>query len=82
MTKKDFEQLAAFVRSDGIHAGFAHNIAHARFAAELADELKSNHARFDKARFIKACMPTWLVGTRGEQAWDREVREHTNHTAL
>jgi hypothetical protein len=69
MTRRHFELIAAAIRDQREH--FTSNRAHARFAAAMADALATTNPRFDKARFVRAAMPTAWVGTRHETAWER-----------
>jgi len=69
MSRRDFELIAAAIRDGREH--FASKGAHARFAAEMADALAATNGRFDRARFVGACMPRAWVGTRHEATWKR-----------
>ena len=69
MTKRHFEALAETVRD--AENEFKSIGAHARFACALADMCAETNPRFDRARFLTACKPTWLIGASHEASWDR-----------
>lgn len=73
MTRQHFELIAAAIRDGREH--FASNRAHARFAGEMADALAPTNGRFDRSRFVLACMPPAWVGTRHEAAWECVARK-------
>jgi hypothetical protein len=73
MTRRHFEILAAVVQGSG--SRFKSQAAHVGFASDLAAWLARENPRFDRARFLEACRPTWVVGTRRESAWDRAIRD-------
>jgi hypothetical protein len=72
VSRKDYEAIAAVERESGDL--FRSNSAHAIHAGRLAAMLAEDNARFDRARFIAACMPTWMVGTRHANVWERVAR--------
>jgi len=72
-TQEHFEFVAALIRDSEEH--FKSNKAHAEFAKKAARRLGSTNPRFDFKRFISASMPRWLVGARGEIAWNKVSRE-------
>lgn len=72
MTKKDFELLARTIANQ--RDVFSSNGMHAVFASELAHELAEENPRFDRSRFILACMPRTHVGTRHANVWERIAR--------
>lgn len=51
MTRKDYELIAGNVRSWDLPRDYKR-----AFAYDLADALRGTNPRFDKARFIKACI--------------------------
>jgi len=51
MTKKHFKAIAATIRNTGIHAECKAAIAH-----NLAFELAMINPKFDRAKFVTACM--------------------------
>ena len=69
MTKMHFEAIAAAVR--GSREDFASNKAHAEFASHMAFSLAEFNPRFDRARFVMACMPTAWVGSNKANIWER-----------
>lgn len=69
MTKKDFEIIAETIR-DG-REYFGSNTGHAQFASDFAQRLTETNPRFDRARFIMACMPSAWVGSSKANPWDR-----------
>ena len=71
MTRKDFEVIARMIRDN--RYGFKSNTAHAQFAADAAATLAGTNPRFNRDKFIRACMPSHIVGTRLENAWDRAM---------
>lgn len=72
MSKQHFEMLARVIR-DG-EGDFKSNNAHARFAAMTASHLAQENPRFDRGRFVMACMPSWMVGTNKANPWERIAR--------
>lgn len=54
---------------------FKSNTAHAKFAASVADLFIGFNAfgDFNRAEFIRGAMPKHLVGTSGENAWERVI---------
>ena len=71
LTKQHFEVIADLIANGREH--FKSNTAHAKFAAEAADELARWNPNFDRQRFIHAAMPGVWVGTKHETAWEREA---------
>jgi hypothetical protein len=69
MTRQHFDYLALTTRNASEY--FKSNGAHADYAAALAGALAACNPRFDAERFILACMPRYLVGARGSNAWER-----------
>jgi hypothetical protein len=69
MTRRDFELIAQVIAASG--SRFKSDTAHAGFAADMADALAWTKPRFDRGRFIAACQPSWTVGTRHANAWER-----------
>jgi len=69
VTRRDFELIAAAIR-DG-REWFSSITAHAYFVSDMADVLASTNPRFDRCRFVGACMPRAWVGTRHEATWER-----------
>ena len=67
MTKKDFELIAEAIRDGREH--YSSNKAHATHAAEVANVLAYTNPRFDRVRFVLACMPKAWVGTGKSSAW-------------
>jgi hypothetical protein len=65
MTRKDFEAIAAAVRATGLLAARDNSAKRADGAADaldcvarhLADHLATTNPRFDRARFLSACVP-------------------------
>ncbi len=51
MTRKDYELIARLIRGDGLNALSREDLAEA-----FADELAHTNPRFDRERFIAACM--------------------------
>lgn len=72
MTKKDFELLAEIMRESG--GDFRSNTAHAAHAGMMAERLATTNPRFDRSKFILACMPRWMVGTNKCNVWERMAR--------
>jgi hypothetical protein len=72
MTRHHFELLARLVAGEG--SRFKSNAAHAGFAGDLADALRWESPRFDRRRFVEACRPSWVPGTRAEAAWELVAR--------
>jgi hypothetical protein len=72
MTRQDFELIARNIRDQREH--FASNTAHARFASATAATLSTTNPRFDRSRFILACMPTAWVGSPKSNIWERLAR--------
>lgn len=69
MTRRDFELIAAVIRD-------AHLTVHGQrvtLASDMANALECTNPAFDRARFLRACMPSWVPGTRHESRWDRAV---------
>jgi hypothetical protein len=50
---------------------FKSNTAHAMFAHDAARELARTNDRFDRSRFVMACMPRHHIGTRHANVWER-----------
>jgi len=86
-SRQDFELIAAMIAGDAVIPNprvgrtsvrvtsvFKSNKAHAAFAGMMADTLTTTNPRFDRQRFVMACMPKWMVGTRHEATWEREAR--------
>jgi len=71
VTKRHFIMLAEWMR-DQRH-GYRSNAAHVAAACVLADTLALDHPRFDRARFITACMPRVYVGSRLSNPWERAI---------
>jgi hypothetical protein len=69
VTRRDFELLAEVIAASG--SRFTGHQAHAGFAADMADALVWTNQRFDRVRFVRACRPSWVAGTRAEAVWDR-----------
>jgi hypothetical protein len=69
VTRRDFELIAQVIASSG--SRFKSDTAHAGFAADVAEALARTNDRFDRSRFIAACQPSWTVGTRHANAWER-----------
>jgi hypothetical protein len=69
MTRRDFILIADVIAANT--SVFTNNTAHAAFAADMARALTSTNPRFNASRFVEACRPSWVVGTRHEAAWDR-----------
>ena len=72
MSKQDFELLAEAMRESG--GDFRSNTAHAAHAGMLAERLAKTNPRFDRSRFVLACMPRWMVGTSQSNVWERMAR--------
>jgi hypothetical protein len=70
VTRSDFELLAGVVR-DTMAVRAPGRLA---LAVDMAAALARTNPRFDRARFIRACQPSWVVGTRAEAVWDRAIR--------
>jgi hypothetical protein len=70
MTRRHFELLATVVRETLAVTTVAGRVG---LAVDLADALAGTNDRFDRRRFIAACRPSWVVGTRHEARWDRAV---------
>lgn len=68
MSNKDYELVAKVVRDSSMN--FPDRIT---LAETLAIELAADNPRFDQVRFVKACIPTWVIGTRRQNLWDRAV---------
>jgi hypothetical protein len=61
MTRKDFEQIARSIRTlHGIDEQTRRNIAW-----QFANDLQFTNTRFDKDRFVKACLTLESVHTEG-----------------
>lgn len=73
MSRKHFESIAETIRESG--SRFKSNEAHARFASAMAVTLAQSNERFDFARFMSACMPSWMVGTSKSNVWERVSRQ-------
>jgi hypothetical protein len=69
MTRRDFELIATAIAASG--SRFKSDAAHVGFASDMADALAWTNPRFDRCRFLKACQPSWTVGTRHANAWER-----------
>ena len=69
MTRKDYIALADAISSE--HELFNNNLAHAQFASRIARVLANDNVRFDRSRFIMACMPRAWVGTNKSSHWAR-----------
>lgn len=74
MSKRDFEVVAETIRDADTFDGTGDR---AEFAVVMANALATTNPRFDRDRFVKACQPTWMVGTTKESLWDRTVRTLT-----
>jgi hypothetical protein len=68
VTRRDFELIAQVIRE---HDAFPNERARASFASGMAGALGATNPRFDRARFVAACRPSWVVGTRAEVHWDK-----------
>lgn len=53
MSKKDFEMIARVLRDPTLHLPEAKRRA---VASRFADELRATNPRFDRSRFVAACM--------------------------
>jgi hypothetical protein len=72
VTRRDFVLIAEVIASSG--SRFSSRAAHAGFASDMATTALSwTNDRFDHQRFVRACQPSWVVGTRHEAIWDRQV---------
>lgn len=69
MSRKDYERIASLVRDE--RDLFASNTAHAKFAFSLGLTLADDNARFDLKRFLQACRPSHVVGTKYDNVWER-----------
>ena len=78
MTRKDFEKIAAIIRETKTAAN---NYRHAMLAVEFASALAETNPRFDRARFIMACMPRHMVGTSKANVWERRARSADEQAA-
>lgn len=72
MTKQDFELLARTIGDS--RDEYRSNTAHAYFARKMADVLATTNPRFDRSRFILACMPRVFVGSNKSNVWERAAR--------
>lgn len=71
MTRSDFIIIATTIRH--LRHTFKSNAAHVEAARVMAYSLADTNPRFDRAKFIMACMPTAWVGTNKANVWEREA---------
>jgi hypothetical protein len=73
MSKKDFELIAGTIRTAELTAGHAEyascQVARSQMAHAFADALAATNPRFDRARFVAACM-----GEDSKDSAGRKVR--------
>jgi hypothetical protein len=70
VTRHDFELIAAVVR-DTMAVRAPGRVA---LAVDFAHALAGTNPAFNRARFVRACQPAWVAGTKAEPAWDRAAR--------
>lgn len=68
---KDFVVIAATI-AEG-REFFSSNTAHAQFANNMANTLAMTNLRFNRKRFIMACMPRAWVGTNKSTVWEQII---------
>lgn len=68
-TRQDFEAMARLIRDSDVFDPIESR--RAQFAAEVADLFATQNPRFNRRRFIEACRPGWVVGTKAEVHYDR-----------
>lgn len=69
MSRMHFEAIARTIAEQ--RESFRSNLAHAQFASDMAKTLAETNPRFDRPKFIMACMPKAWVGTKHSSAWER-----------
>lgn len=68
MTKKDYEIIARAISNYPDHA-----LSVLGFATHMAHELAMHNPRFNTKIFIRACMPSWVIGTKAEAKWEKAI---------
>lgn len=74
MSKKDYELIAGAFSAAGDAPDCFNHLVEAIDRLTLTFQM--DNPRFSPTKFIEACKPTWVPGTRYEKYWDDIIRKY------